>query len=84
MYLHIKVKDYLIVHGFDQNNKEIIEKITEDKFVEKIINVDRILSITEKYVLTQYAFGRIIYWEYEGDLSSISEKLRQANLMIEE
>ena len=62
-----------ILHGFDENNKEIIERVEVDGFTKKIISVDRILSVTDKFILMNYAFGRIIYWEYKGSTSDIQK-----------
>jgi len=82
-FIRLKVKDHLVVHGYDYNNKEIEEVVKKDQWVEKLIAVDRIQSIGEKFVLTTYAFDRIIYWEYEGGLKKISQQLKDADLIVE-
>ena len=60
-FLEIKVKNHVILHGFDENNKEILEGVEADSFVTKLVAIDRIQSISEQYILTSYAFGRLIY-----------------------
>ncbi len=80
-YIELTVKDHQILHGFDQNNKEIIEKVAADQPVKKLINVDRILSISEQFVLTSYAYGRIIYWEYLDDYAQVKKMLSSQGLM---
>ncbi len=77
-YVELIVGNHQILHGFDADNKEIIEEVTVDQPTKKLVAVDRILSLGEKFILTTYAFGRIVYWEYEGSYESIKEKLQQA------
>ncbi len=67
-FIKVKVKDHIIMHGFDDNNKEIEEVVSVPEWSEKLIAIDRIMSVSEKYILTTYADGRIIYWQYEGGL----------------
>ncbi len=74
-FLEIKVKNHVILHGFDENNKEILEEVEADSFVTKLVAIDRIQSISEQYILTSYAFGRLIYWEYEGTLDELKSAL---------
>ncbi|MGE4234171.1 MAG: hypothetical protein AB7F43_12655 [Bacteriovoracia bacterium] len=82
MFIELKIKDYIVMHGFDSNNKEIEETFKAQTFTTKLIAVDRIQSVSEKFVLTTYASGRYIYWEYEGGLSEITKKLREAKLLL--
>lgn len=75
IFIEITVKNHQILHGFDENNKEIIENVEVASASKKLIAVERILSISEKYVLTSYAFGRLIYWEYEEDYKEIKRRI---------
>ncbi|WPR77147.1 hypothetical protein [Algoriphagus sp. NG3] len=77
-YVELIVGNHQILHGFDVDNKEIIEEVAVDTPAKKLVAIDRILSVSEKFILTTYAFGRIVYWEYEGSYESIKEKLQQA------
>ncbi|WP_439487384.1 hypothetical protein [Algoriphagus sp.] len=77
-YVELIVGSHQILHGFDVDNKEIIEEVAVDTPAKKLVAIDRILSVSEKFILTTYAFGRIVYWEYEGGYEAIKEKLQQA------
>lgn len=70
-FIKVKIKDYIIMHGFDDNNKEIEEVVSVPEWSEKLIAIDRIMSISEKFILTTYTDGRIIYWQYEGGLKHL-------------
>lgn len=74
-FIELKLASHQIVHGFDDQNKEIIEEVIIDGFNRKLINMDRIKSVSEKFILTDYAHGRWIYWEYEGDTNEIQQQL---------
>ena len=74
-FIKVKIKDYIIMHGFDENNKEIEETVSVPEWSEKLIAVDRIMSVSEKFILTTYAEGRLIYWQYEGGLSALEKIL---------
>ncbi|WP_221409033.1 hypothetical protein [Reichenbachiella versicolor] len=65
-FVEITVQSHIILHGFDENNKEIIEEVEVEKPIKKLLQVDRIQSISEKYILTSYGFGRLVFWEYKG------------------
>ena len=78
-FIEITVQHHLVSHGFDENNKEIIEEITVEQPMKKFLSVDRIQSVSEKYLLTTYGHGRLVYWEYEGTYEELKEKIRQAN-----
>lgn len=74
-FIELNLGSCMISHGFDENNKEIEAYITVQGFAKKLIAVDRIKSLSEKYILTDYLDGRWIYWEYEEDYEVIKEKL---------
>lgn len=74
-FIELTLKNHIILHGFDAQNKEIIEKVHVDGSSKKIVSVDRILSISEKYILIKYAYDRIIYWEYEEEYIVIKKML---------
>jgi len=78
-FIEIVVQNHLVSHGFDENNKEIIEEVVVDQPSKKFISVDRIQSISEKYILTTYSFDRLVYWEYQGSYEALKEKVIQAN-----
>lgn len=74
-FIEITLGSFVISHGYDVNNKEIEEKVDVKVFAKKVVSVDRIKSISEKYILTDYIDGRWIYWEYEEDFQTIKNKL---------
>lgn len=74
-FIEVTVKNHQILHGFDENNQEVIETVEVAAAVKKLIKVDRILSISEKFILTSYAYDRIIYWEYEESYEEVKQIL---------
>lgn len=74
-FIEITVKDHLVSHGYDDNNIEILEEVQVEKASTKSIAVDRIRSFGDKYILTTYAHGRMVYWEYEGTYEELKNKL---------
>ncbi len=82
MFIKITTSNYLIVHGFDRNNKEIIETVMVEKPVVKIVAVSRIQSLTEKYILVTGSHGRMMYWEYTESMADIEEQLAHNGLLL--
>ena len=74
-FVEIVVQNHMVSHGFDAENKEILEEVIVEKPTKKLIRVDRIQSVSEKYILTTYGFGRLVYWEYEGSYAALKELL---------
>ena len=74
-FIELTLGSYIISHGYDAKNKEIMEQIPSGNFSKKIIPVSRIKSISEKYILTDYVDGRWIYWEYEEDYQAVKKLL---------
>jgi hypothetical protein len=64
-----------MVHGFDPQNREILEVEEGSEWIDKIIATSRIQSVTEKYVRMSYSHDRIIYWEYKGGLALMEKAL---------
>jgi hypothetical protein len=56
-FIEITVQNHNIVHGFDSENKEIEEYVTVSEPAKKIVNVDRILSVSEKFILISYGYN---------------------------
>jgi len=81
-FIRVTVKNHEIMHGFDENNKEMLERVEVAKASTKLVAVDRILSIGEKFILISYADGRIIYWEYSESFEDIQEQLKKKGLLI--
>lgn len=81
-FIALRVRTALVVHGYDSDNKEYVEEVREDAFMEKLIAVSRIQSISEQYVLVTSSHGRVMYWEYDESLSSVKARLSDAGLLI--
>ena len=81
-FISIRVLNAIVMHGYAADNTEIIDEIKDEEFVEKLISVERIQSITEKYILVSSSHGRVLYWEYEGSLAEIRERLCNAGLVV--
>jgi hypothetical protein len=81
-FITLKIGNFMIFHGYDENNQEIIEHVTVEAPANKLIAIDRILSATEKYLLVTGAAGRQMYWEYEGGLAALTDKLAAAGLVV--
>jgi hypothetical protein len=80
-FILLSVRPALTFHGYSADNQEIVEEIPASPFAEKLIAIDRIQSVTEQYVLVTGSHGRMMYWEYEGSLANITDRLRLANLV---
>ncbi|AXT54271.1 hypothetical protein J8L88_15125 [Aquimarina sp. MMG015] len=74
-FIELTLHNHTIVHGFDARNQEIIEEVEVKSPSKKLVSVDRILSVSEKYILIKYAFDRIIYWEYLEDYENLKTML---------
>lgn len=81
-FIAIRVRNAIVMHGYSTDNKEIIEEIKDEVFIEKLVAIDRIQSISEKYMLVLSSHGRMMYWEYEDDFESIKARLNRAGLVI--
>ncbi len=64
-FIELTLGSYIISHGYDDKNKEILEHVHSETFSKKMVPVSRIKSVSEKYILTDYVGDRWVYWEYE-------------------
>lgn len=74
-FIELTLQSHIIVHGFDARNKEITEEVTVDTPSKKVIAIDRVLSLSENYILIQYVYDRIIYWEYVEEYEDVKQLL---------
>lgn len=74
-FIELTLGSYMVSHGYDTNNKEVLEHVKVEGFSKKIVSVSRIKSVSEKYILTDYLDGRWIYWEYEEDFNTVKKTL---------
>jgi len=81
-FILLRVRNGITVHGYSDDNVEIIEEHQRGEFVEKLISIDRIQSATEQYLLVTSSHGRVMYWEYDMSLAQLSEKLATAGFVV--
>ena len=65
-FISLMVRNAIVMHGYHDDNAEIVENIApaaQGEFVEKLILINRIQSISAQYVLVTGPFGRLMYWE---------------------
>ncbi|GAA4234403.1 hypothetical protein GCM10022291_13670 [Postechiella marina] len=74
-FIELTLGSCMISHGYDADNKEVLEHVTVKGFSKKIVSVSRIKSVSEKYILTDYLDGRWIYWEYKEDFDTVKKTL---------
>lgn len=79
-FIRVTTGNFIMVHGFDAQNQQIEEEVQAPP-TEKIIAIDRILSISEKYILASYADNRVIYYEYQGTMDDIAHQLMRGQLL---
>jgi len=75
-FIELELGSHVIVHGFDDNNQEITEEVKVNCFSKKVVSINRIKSISEKFILTDYAHERWIYWQYKDDYQMLKERLK--------
>lgn len=81
-YLSLNVRTARVVHGYDADHREIAETVAEEAFTRKLILLDRIQSVSERYLLVSAAFGRQMYWEYQGGFAALEARLAAAGLLV--
>lgn len=81
-YIAVTVRTAMMMHGYTENDEEIIQVFKDQVFVEKLLLIDRIQSITEKYILVTSSHGRVMYWEYEGGFAALKLRLSTAGLVM--
>lgn len=82
-FIRLKVRTARIVHGFDAQNVEIVEEVNEEVYVTKLVAIERIQSISERYLLVSGGQGRLMYWEYKGGMDALAQRLAKAGLLLE-
>ncbi|WP_420602672.1 hypothetical protein [Flagellimonas sp.] len=73
-FIELTLGNYTVSHGYE-NNKEILEDFKSDAPSKKLVAIDRIKSLGEKYILIDYLDGRWVYWEYEESYQHVKNLL---------
>ncbi len=81
-FIALRVRLSLVVHGYTPDNTEIVEHRDEAPFADKLVAIERIQSISDRYLLVTGSHGRVMYWEYEGGFDEVRRRLEQAGLLI--
>ncbi len=81
-YISARVRPVKVYHGYDADRTNIIDELPPRDFVEKVIKIDRILSVTEDYIFIECPHNTVQTWEYEGSLSDIKAQLRTAGMLV--
>ena len=74
-FIELTLGSYIISHGYDNKNKEVLAHVHSETFSKKLVAISRIKSLSEKYILTDYTDGRWIYWEYEENFEDVKNML---------
>ncbi|WP_374511496.1 hypothetical protein [Niveibacterium sp.] len=81
-FISLRVRPSLVVHGYTPDNTEIVEQAEDAPFADKIVAVERIQSVSDRYLLVTGSHGRVMYWEYEGGFDDVRRRLEQAGSLI--
>ncbi len=81
-FITVRVKAAIVHHGYDKNHQELVSRREGEEFADKLVAIDRIQSVTEKYILVSSLAGTTLYWEYEGSLADITRRLSLAGLVV--
>jgi hypothetical protein len=82
-FISLRVRSTLVVHGYTPDNHEVVERVEDAAFAEKIIATARIQSVSEQYVLVTGSHGRLMYWEYEGGIDAVRQQLVRGGLLAD-
>ncbi len=74
-FIELTLGSHIISHGYDSNNKEILEHVNVETFSKKVVAVSRIKSLSEQYILIDYLDGRWVYWEYKEAFKDLTKAL---------
>lgn len=82
-YISARIKPAKVYHGYTDDRQLIVDDVPSDGFVEKVIKIDRILSITAKYIFIETPHDTVQTWEYEGGFESMKKKMSSAGLLVD-
>lgn len=81
-FIPLRVRAATIVHGYDDTHRDISERCEGAQWQDKLLAIDRLLSATEQRLLVAGSHGRVMYWEYEGGLAALTQRLANAGLAL--
>ncbi len=74
-FIEVNVRTASVIHGYDAQNRELVEQLAEEAFVTKVIAVDRIQSVSPRYLLVSGTHGRFMYWEFSDAFEHLKRQL---------
>jgi hypothetical protein len=82
-FISLRVRNAGVMHCDTHDNTEILTEVAGEDFMEKLVDIGRIQSISEKYLLVSSSHGRMLYWEYQGGFAALKARLAAAGLLLE-
>lgn len=82
-YISAHIKAAQVFHGYSDDRQLIVDDVPADGFVEKLIQIDRILSITANYIFIKCPHDTVQTWEYKGGFDAMKKRLASAGLLID-
>lgn len=82
-FISLRVRSCLVVHGYTPDNREVVERVEDGAWTDKIIATERIQSVSEQYVLVTGSHGRLMYWEYEGGMDAVRQQMIRSGLLLD-
>jgi hypothetical protein len=82
-FIELHLGNMLIHHGYDAENKEVMQEVVGQQPARKLVALSRVQSVTEKYVLLSSGYGRFIYWEYHDGYEKVMAIFKEAGLLIQ-
>lgn len=81
-YFTARVRARTVQLGYDEDGGKVKLDLNKSEFIEKVIQLDRILSFAEDHMFVACPHDTVEVWDYEGDLSMVKEHLKAAGLLI--
>ncbi len=81
-YFTARIRARTVHIGYDENGELISKPMNRNEFVEKVIQLDRILSFTDDHLFVACPHNTVQVWDYEGDLTSVKTYLKEAGLLL--
>lgn len=78
MFIEIEVTQAIAWHGYDAENRPLMDAQDPGAPVRKLVAIERIQSVSEEHVLIASGFGRYAYWAYTGGYEALKTRLLEA------
>lgn len=70
-FISVRARNSIVMHGHADDSTEITEEVNDEEFVEKLLSIERIQSISERYILVSSSHGRVLHGEYVGGRAGV-------------